>query len=259
MIYNAYVISLSTEFVRQKSIVTQFDKLNSSFEFVYAVDFRDADINKVNEFYKKTCSSLNRELTKGEVGCSLSHINVYKKLLGANKNWAWVIEDDAILEHVEPKILDELIQRSEEQSNDVVILGYSKLAKNEEKNFYLKEPLKIKSILNGGITLGRPWRNWTCGTVSYLINKNGAKKILDRFESVGNKVETVADDWNFFEENCSVKILHCRPLLVFENFNVYKSSLEDERAIIAKKSIKWLDLVRIMRGFMRKAIMELTR
>ncbi|MBB6056693.1 glycosyltransferase family 25 protein [Tolumonas osonensis] len=258
MTYSTYVISLSNELVRQKSILTQFNKLNSIFEFEYAVDFRFVDINKVDDFYiKSTCSSLNRNLTKGEIGCSLSHINVYKKLLESNETWAWIVEDDALLERVDIKILDELIQCSEKQGNDVVILGYSKLASDEEKIFYLKEPLKAKSMLECGAILGRPWKNWTCGTVSYLINKNGAKKILDRFESVCNKVETVADDWNFFEKHCSVNILHCRPLLVFENFNAYKSSLEDERAVIAKKSIKWLDSIRVIRGFMRKAIMDI--
>ncbi|HDZ3767671.1 TPA: hypothetical protein RSW70_003493, partial [Vibrio cholerae] len=112
---------------------------------------------------------------------------------------------------------------------------------------------KIINVNN--VILGKPWRNWTCGTVSYLIRKPGAKKMLDYFSD--GKVVTVADDWQFFEEQVGLNIVHCRPLLVFEDFSNFQSALESDRAKVSKKTIKFLNPVRVLRGYLRLLLMKL--
>ncbi|MDX7678480.1 glycosyltransferase family 25 protein [Aeromonas caviae] len=255
MSFNGYVISLVDEYQRRKSISEQLVEKKAFFSFIDAVDLRNSKIEDLSSLINDVKSgSLNRPLTKGEIGCALSHFKCYQKLLASNDDWAWILEDDANLERLQPDSIDKIISLVSGSDIDIVILGYSKLSKCNESKFYKFEPLK-KVIQVDGLLLGRPWRNWTCGTVSYLISRAGAKKILDYFND--DRVITVADDWSFFEEKIGVNILHCRPLLVFEDFIRFQSSLEADRAVVSKRKIDFLDVARVLRGYLRRLLMGL--
>lgn len=252
-----YVISLADEMARKVNFNNQAKSNGFDFMYINAVDFRYVDTDDVINITSSTQQgTIKRALTKGEVGCALSHFKCYQNLLADNSNWAWIIEDDADLGRLKLDSIDKLISLAEDMNIDVIILGYSKLAKDDELSFYRFEPLK--KIANGtDFVLGKPWKNWTCGTVSYLISQTGAKKMLDYFSD--GKVVTVADDWRFFEENVGLKIAHCRPLLVFEDFLNFESALELERAKISKKKIDFLDTIRVLRGYLRMFLMRFTR
>lgn len=61
--------------------------------------------------------------------------------------------------------------------------------------------------------------------------------MLDYFSD--GKVVTVADDWQFFEEQVGLNIVHCRPLLVFEDFSNFQSALESDRAKVSKRQLNF--------------------
>ncbi|WP_421241195.1 glycosyltransferase family 25 protein [Aeromonas enteropelogenes] len=250
-----YVVSLADETTRKANFDNQAKNSGFEFEYIDAVDLRSVDSDDLINFTSSTQQgTIKRILTKGEVGCALSHFKCYQKLLTDNANWAWIIEDDADLERLKPDSIENIISLVGEISADVVILGYSKLAKDDESLFYHFEPLK--SMANGrDFSLGKPWKNWTCGTVSYLISQAGAKKMLDFFAD--GKVVTVADDWRFFEEMVGINIVHCRPLVVFEDFLNFQSALEPERAQVLKRKVDFLDTVRVLRGYLRMLLMRL--
>lgn len=252
-----YVISLADEMARKVNFDNQAKSNGFDFMYINAVDFRYVDTDDLINITSSTQQgTIKRALTKGEVGCALSHFKCYQNLLADNANWAWIIEDDADLGRLKSDSIDKLISLVEDINVDVIILGYSKLAKDDESLFYRFEPLK--EIANrSDFTLGKPWKNWTCGTVSYLISQAGAKKMLDYFAD--GKVVTVADDWRFFEEKIGLKIVHCRPLLVFEDFLNFESALEAERAQVSRKRIEFLDIIRVLRGYLRLLLMRLMR
>lgn len=257
-IYDTYVVSLKDELSRRKSIEKQLDRLDIKFHFIDAVDLRDISHDIVATHIKvDTLSSIKREMTKGEVGCALSHLECYRNFISSsNSDWAWIIEDDASLDNLNSKIIGDLLTSVNYLDVDVLILGYSKLSKDNESIFYKMEPLS-KLTQSGDILIGMPWRNWTCGTVSYCIRRSSAEKMLAYFDD--GKVSTVADDWLFFKEQVKLKIAHCRPLLVFEDFLTFRSSLETERATVSRKKFKFLDSIRILRGCFRKILMKLIR
>lgn len=254
---NVYVVSLSDELNRRMSINKQAEKYGFDFEFVDAVDFRNTSENDLKKYISSEgVGTFKRTLTKGEVGCALSHFKCYQKLLSCDVDWAWIIEDDADLGRLKPNSIETLISTVGNASVevDVIILGYSKLTKDNESLFYRFEPIK-RLISGSDFFLGTPWRNWTCGTVSYLISQAGAQKMLN-FLSDG-KIVTVADDWRFFEEQVGLNIVHCRPLLVFEDFSNFQSALESDREQVSKKAIKFLNPVRVLRGYLRLLLMKL--
>lgn len=250
-----YVVSLADEIARRANFNNQAKNSGFEFEYIDAVDFRYVDADYLLNFTSSTQQgTIKRVLTKGEVGCALSHFKCYQKLLADDANWAWIVEDDADLERFKSDSIENIIASIAGSDIDVIILGYSKLTRNDESLFYRLEP--VKKIINGNdFILGKPWKNWTCGTVSYLIRKPGAKKMLDYFGD--GKVVTVADDWRFFEEKVGLNIAHCRPLLVFEDFSNFQSALESERAQVSKKTINFLYTVRVLRGYLRLLLMKL--
>ncbi|HID7485450.1 TPA: glycosyltransferase family 25 protein [Morganella morganii] len=258
MKYSTYVISLKEELARRKNIKTQLDNLNIKFEFFDAIDLRSANSLDLKDKCKNK-TNLNRKLTSGEIGCALSHINIYKRIISNEEDWSWVIEDDALLNNVSNSKLAQIILQANKHNTDIVILGYSKLSPADSKNFYIKEPIKRICKSKDGYILGTPWKNWTCGTVSYLIHKNGAKKIITNYIKSEEKIETVADDWLFFEKEYKLNILHCRPLIIYEDYHNHISSIENERAAISKKNTSILDPIRALRGLFRKLIMVINK
>lgn len=246
-----YIISLTSEEKRRKNISAQLEKLNQKFKFYDAFDFRFTDEAIVNSYivndpkYNKP----SRPLTKGEVGCMLSHISLISTLAESSINSnVLILEDDA---QIDSQIINLI---SSEQLNhfdwDLIILGYSKLEKKDSASFYIKEPIQVIKKING-IKLGYVWKEWTCGTVSYLVNKKSLKKFSEL------KVSTVADDWNYIQKKLNLKILHVRPLLIYEDFGNFASSIEKDRKYLLKKEKIFLEPVRLIRGLYRKLFLLL--
>ena len=76
-----FVINLDRSKDRLDSMKTQLDNLNLAFERIAAIDGRCADEDSLNKHYSQ---ELNRKkyftpLTKGEIGCYLSHLSACKK------------------------------------------------------------------------------------------------------------------------------------------------------------------------------------
>jgi len=91
-----YVINLSTSINRKRCMEEQLSKLNLEFTFVDAVDGRKLDKLYIDKHYSscETNKLHGRELTGGELGCSLSHISIYKRMIADGSDYAVVLEDD---------------------------------------------------------------------------------------------------------------------------------------------------------------------
>jgi len=254
MKYNTFVISLTSEHERRAYISSSLIEKNINFSFIEAIDFRNKSDEELKKNQPKNTTSIKRDLTKGEVGCALSHIKCYQSIINEDYDYSLIIEDDAEIEKLSNEKIEEIIKISSANEYDIVILGYSKLDKEKEKEFSIFEPIKIKNYGNG-FFLGSPWRQWTCGTVGYIISKKSAKKIYTHYSEKLIPF-CVADDWGFLERNFDLKILHCRPLLVFENFTEFESSIENDRSNFSKKNKYNFKYLKYIRGFLRRIYMN---
>ncbi|QPW26368.1 glycosyltransferase family 25 protein [Edwardsiella ictaluri] len=254
-----FIISLKDEVARRNSIS---DRLHHhDFEFFDAVDLRVASDDVLSAVKCKNINykhpAIREHMTKGELGCALSHMQLYKKIVDDNLAFARVIEDDAVILNHDEKILNDFILALETKNIDwdIMLLGYSKLKACDSFGFYLKEPIK-NIVKSGAYSLGIPFRNWTCGTVGYLVSQSGAKKMINN--AAFGKVCTVADDWLFFEKNYNLKILHIRPLIVLEDFESYESSIETDRKTYVNHESHISFFLRVMRGVVRKVYLSIS-
>lgn len=245
-----YIISLSSETKRRENISKQLKKLSLDFKFYDACDLRGIDESTANKYVTQDVAfnKPSRNLTKGEIGCTLSHLNLIHKINHIDSSsHLLILEDDAIID----KRISDIIssEKLNEFEWDIIILGYSKLEENESTLFYVKEPIKTKIKIND-IKIGSVWKEWTCGTVGYLVNNNS----LTKFNEL--PIVTTADDWHYIKNKLDLIICHTRPLLVFEDFQKFSSSIEDERKHLLKRKLKILDFYRYLRGIARLIMLK---
>lgn len=102
-----FVISLKDKEDRRKQIASSLGKFNLSYEIVDAINGRELDrehdprvfngdsfVIRHNFLSKTTC--LGR-LSDGELGCAMSHLMVYEKIVTENLEHAIILEDDMVL------------------------------------------------------------------------------------------------------------------------------------------------------------------
>lgn len=166
-----FVISLTRSVERRASIIKQMKNLGLEFEFFDAVDGKsitDEQLKKVNlEIAKEFCG---HELSLGEVGCALSHILIYEKIISNNIQKCIVLEDDIHIHSSFKSITKKIVLMS---NAEIIFLHHgkakSKIFKSKLPNDYrlaqYKQPSKgsIRGIIS---------------TAGYILSISGAKKLL---------------------------------------------------------------------------------
>lgn len=105
----------------------------------------------------------NRSLKKGEIGCSLSHLNCWRHIVKTNIGMSLILEDDVIFsDGFTTKLESTLNKLNVHLPNwDLLYLG--------------REPLQKDEYVYDGIV--KP--GYSFGTFAYMITHNGARKLLD--------------------------------------------------------------------------------
>ena len=97
-----FLINLKDSKERLSRMQDILGRLDIDFERIEAVNGKAMDPAKVleiqyplNDLYYRT--RFTRLLSPGEVGCYLSHIACWKRLVNSNEQWALIMEDDIIV------------------------------------------------------------------------------------------------------------------------------------------------------------------
>jgi glycosyl transferase family 25 len=159
--YDCYLINLEKNTDRLKTFTTYYS--NS--------DLNSETFNKVKAIYGKYIDyssfispKVELNMTPGMVGCFLSHLEVYKKIINGDKPYALIFEDDARMIRNIQKSVIEIIPQFFPSDWDIILLGYD--ISNPVHHEIVKYPNYIK--LHGFY-----------GTHAYLITKSGAEKLLE--------------------------------------------------------------------------------
>jgi len=171
-----YVINLARSTDRRKRISAELSNLGIDFEVFDAVD--GAQLTEEDmALYSSTRSRKEggRELGLGEIGCALSHLRLYQKLLQSHDDEFLILEDDA-----EFGIAGvEIVRRRDRFVTDWEHVNFCTDARTKpfgERVWDIYRLAHFSGMANG--------------TVAYLINRAGAQKLL----SHGLPVAYAADD-----------------------------------------------------------------
>ncbi|MFM5179517.1 glycosyltransferase family 25 protein [Aeromonas veronii] len=225
-----YIISLSAS-NRRANIAKQLDNLAiDNYEFIDAFDARYLPETLLGELFdrERFFQLYQRYPSNGEIGCTLSHISVIKKMRLEGISDAIILEDDAILAS---NFIDFYHDKIETAAH-FILLGYSKVSKTRAFYHYIKRRLVSDIVIKKRYSFGGIKNNFTCGTVGYYLNVKDVSNNFDSFLS--SKPYFLADDWSIYSS--FIKVKHLRPFAVFENYKNMMSTIESGRAEKVKEA-----------------------
>lgn len=170
---NIHVINLEKNKDRLKHVTYNFNKYDLKFirfDATYGKDMLESEI-KTNT--TRSCRTIL--CSRSVIGCAMSHIQLWKKLLDDNyKQYYVILEDDAEIDNEFVEILDkidELIFNNEIEFD--VIHFYTEYA--------LPKPTYDPIILNDKYKLRRTL--FSLSAKAYILSKSGAQKLYDKIHS----------------------------------------------------------------------------
>ena len=191
----AYVINLARSADRRAHILTQLRKTHVDYEIVKAVDGRDLDLSDV-QVVDPVFAAAN-VAHPGVVGCALSHLKVYQRILDDGLEVACILEDDVVLPSDLGVLTDAITPHM--TGAEVVLL-----------NFQSYEPCRITSagaveLPSSRLLVQFADEYQALGTGSYLITRQACARMVKTLLPA----RTVADDWVFFRKEGAIDCMRC--------------------------------------------------
>lgn len=228
-----YIINLKKSIERKEHMESQLLKLGliNSSEFIEAVDGSLLSENIYSELIDEKLSQfiIQRSLTRGEVGCYLSHFKIYKKMMEENLKYSIVFEDDV---YINDKLL-EFIKVINFINPEI---DYINFANFPESSIFFKSERLVSSNFCLKKHVEGIW-----GTYGYYISLAGAKKLI---ASDVSKTLVPIDYLcrSFGKEKLDMRVLH--PHIVKTSIpqigikSIFPSIIEEDRQNIEKINFK---------------------
>lgn len=205
-----FIINLTRNPERKVFMQQQLNSLGIPHEFIDATDGKNLTEKDIEKIYNKEHSLryLNTPLRKSEIGCAHSHARIYRKIVEENIDYAFILEDDIVLDKRILEILTPKALRNEAfdwlQINYTPVgfaffvewmkasLHYAKKRPHSILYTILKLPyitllclyegVREKILYNGPqiVNFSRPL--YLAG--AYIVTQEGAKKLLPLCEPI---------------------------------------------------------------------------
>ena len=175
-----YVISLARETARREDIKQRLTALGANYEIVDAVDGKTIApkeyMHRLRPLHSKI--AYNGELTKGEIGCFLSHYNLWQKIANQTDDCALILEDDAVWDNDFAEVIAKVANC--EWHWEIVLFS---AGKSRPADYVLSD-------FGNGRKLVR-YKRRPATTAAYLLRPSGAKKLLSHCQNIRASVDTM--------------------------------------------------------------------
>lgn len=208
-----YVVNLARSPERRAHMVGELRRAELDHEFVEGADGRALDLSDVSIVDPTFLQ--DGPFWSGVVGCSLSHLMVYSKILESDAETALVLEDDVVLPRDMTALVDALA--AEMAGAEAVLLHHHRRGRAERGETYRflrrgSVPLPDAGYLATPADVGD-----VAGTGAYLITREACQRMVKALLPVRAR----ADDWELFcRENAldSVRCVVPMPVLASDRF-----------------------------------------
>lgn len=203
-----YVISAKPMSERKKRMLERFAKWGMEPNFFDAIMG-----NQLSKEDLQKLSASDGLLTLGEIGCALSHLGVYRKLLESKEPCVYVFEDDALITDKFMELQPKIQQFMEKQTKPTVLVL---CAINGRK--------KVCQKLNGQVSIMRS----LAGTRAhaYVLNRLAAQNLLKAQTPV--KIEL--DAWAIYQKLGFIRLYCLNQNVVGLDGELEKASTIDQIA-----------------------------
>ncbi len=223
-----FIINLKQDSHKRKHMEKLCKQHNLNCQFIEAVYGKDLDEETLAKVYnkKESIDLIGRELTKGELGCALSHLSIYKHMIDKNINQAIIFEDDI---HIK-KDFSTIIQNMNALPDnwELVLLGYFRGSVEKEK--LIRSYLRYRKNITDTHKLVR-LTQIASGSHGYLINLKGAKKLIETLKTIRLPI----DEYTGNDKYINLYAIFPRLVRVHHVFAKELSTLQLERDRIVHK------------------------
>lgn len=177
--FTTYWINLERSKERREKMENFFNKYKIKNERIEAINGRD--INNLLEMAIFRNDKIPSDKNLGQFGCFFSHIKTIKKFLEDDKNeYCLILEDDCDFSVFEKynldydKVIEKVVKEINKPHWNIIQLS---VICGDKRKFCLKMDLKYMN-----------WHRGINSATAYLINKNGAKILLNKLLDENNKI-----------------------------------------------------------------------
>jgi len=201
---HAYVVNLARSLDRRAHITRELQKTSVNYQIVTAVDGRELDM--ADAALIDPSFAAGGLFPQGSAGCSLSHLNIYRKIVEDGLDVALILEDDVVL----PADLDKL---AEEAGQYLTGAEVAMLSVDCPDPLQLSRAAAVR--LSGGRHLALPVDlSQPRSTGAYLITREACERMI----KLVLPIRANADAWPFFYREGALDRLRCvTPLPVLKN------------------------------------------
>jgi glycosyl transferase, family 25 len=222
-----FVISLKSSSDRRASTQRQLEKAGINFSYADAVDGRtlsDEDIQNNPDFGIFKSGIYSRYLRKEEIGCTLSHLGVFRKMTDENIPMACILEDD---NDYSPRFRD-LLEAIEKKENnwDLLYLGHRSECTS-------KEAAGRKSKIQGfnDYFIGEPFEV-PYGSHGYIITNFTARLLLEKAFPVKVPIDVYLGN----SAAMGIRTMLLQPPCVISDPR-FITTIQDESTIVVRNSV----------------------
>lgn len=203
-----FVISLKDAVQRRASMTGQLSSLGLDFEFQDAILGKALSAVKVKELVDQTMAYRYEgfQLTPGEIGCALSHLAVYRRIIDEKIPYALVFEDDVA---IRPELAS--LVAAIDSDRTLIKHGITLLSECPVS------ALPLLRLPIGGMSLHNVRGGWFAH--AYIITNKAARKIIE----LQTPVKHVADCWGWLLKHKLISIGAIRPVLTKQQRNNFGS------------------------------------
>lgn len=194
-----YVINLKDAADRKNAVLAELSEYPfMNPEIVEAVDGRKMSPKEVSERFdvRKFQDIWARDATPGEIGCTLSHRECYRRFLESTEEIVLIIEDDVRFLAGEKTVYSLFQEMIGQMSDKPCVATFTR-----HTIYYTKGAYQV-----GEYSFCRVREAW--GTCAYLINRNAAEVLLRKIPVP----YSVADDYRDMDKK-GIKIMSIYPML----------------------------------------------
>jgi glycosyl transferase family 25 len=215
----AFVLNLERHTDRRQAIEAQLKSRVIDFEIIQAVDGRKLSEEAVAAVYdpERTQGFLGRQLTRGEIGCALSHCAALRRIVSDNLPAALILEDDAYISPMVGGVVTALDGMVEADDFDACLLTH--VAKYSE--WHAKALPGTESKLVPAVDAFHGY--------GYVVTNRGARRLLEYFTTIYHPF----DYWNTFRRKRIVRVTAVVPYVIGQSDLGAVSELDEERRRIS--------------------------
>ena len=205
------------------------DRLNA-FDTISPIKYTrfsgiDGNLLKPNKQLQKIFEGNNYNMRAGLVGCAMSHIKLFIDLInsGDDTESFLIMEDDVTFVPNFTEKIEHVITKLKDLDWDFIYLGHHLYPNHKTDDSYDKNVNIILEKWSSNLSLIKSMG----GFFSYLINKKGAKKLLDFINTTGmtNAIDTVQQ-----KAICkaTMNTFYCYPHLIYSQCVLYNNQVNSD-------------------------------